>query len=116
MLEQKIAIAELERNNRAKREAISQLNSKIGELEQRLNKLPEETATVESKGETAISEVAETPAEPKEETMEVLGPAPEEPEEESVTVAPLEDSMTAQEEEFNESFKRQHEKKKRKLF
>lgn len=120
LLEEKIAIEELNNNNRAAREAVSQLESKMSELEQRLRQVRQIPETTKPPEET-IPEVHETPpSEPTEEvvpeTSETKPEEPEEleePEEETVTVTALEDSTETQ---VSEDLKRRSDKKKRKFF
>ena len=111
VLEEKIAIEELKNNNKATREAISQLESKIDELEQRLketSKLPETRLADEIK-----PEVAKTP-EPKEETtLGIAEATTDETEEDVVTVMPLEGAMATEQEEHSEDIKKQHGKKRK---
>ena len=95
------------------REAISQLESKIRELEQRLK----ETTQVYENPEPAKETIPETPEarEPSEEvTPEIVGRVSEEPEEDVVTVTALEDAAAQQ--EHDENLKKQSEKKRRKIF
>jgi hypothetical protein len=115
VLEENIAIEELKNSNKATREAISQSESKINGLEQRLKEvskvpeIPEPTFEIKS-------EVAAAP-EPEQVTPETVEPMPEEvAEEEIVTVAPFEEPMVAGQEEYGENLKKQYEKKKRKFF
>jgi len=116
VLEEKIAIAELQNSNKMTREAISQLESKINELEGRLNKTlqmpeapePAEEATPQVPAspepvEEAASEIGETEVEKAEE--------PEEQQEETVTVKPFEDAFIAEQED-----KKRSDKRKRKFF
>jgi uncharacterized coiled-coil protein SlyX len=117
MLEERIAIEELENGNKTKQEAISQLRSKIDELEQRLKNVPigQQSPRPEPSVE-ATPPIAE-PSEVEEPPAEVTEPVQEEePEETTVTVTPLEEPMAAEQEESGESFKRQHDRKKRKFF
>jgi uncharacterized coiled-coil protein SlyX len=113
MLEEKIAIQELKKGNKTRQETISQLKSKMDELEQRLKNTSEEPENPEPSHET-LPGIVKAP-EPKEEMMEVTEPTQEEPEEETVTVTALEDTMTVEQEETGEGFSRQHEKKKRRF-
>ena len=115
MLEENIAIEKLKNSNKATSEAISQLESKINGLEQKLKeitKVPEAPKhTFETKSEVAA---APEPEQVKPETVESI---PEEAaEEETVTVVPFEEPMVAGQEEYGENLKKQPEKKKRKFF
>jgi len=113
-LEEKIAIQELTNGNKGTRDVISQLESKISDLERRLNEVSKEQTTFEPKLEVK-PEVVEAPEPTEEMTSETAETISEEPED-VVTVAPLEDPMLAQEEEFSENLTKQREKKKRKFF
>lgn len=113
-LEEKIAIQELTNSNKGTREVISQLESKINDLERRLNEVSKEPAVFEPRLEVK-PELAETPEQTEEMTPETAETTSEEPED-VVTVAPLEEPMLAQEEEFGENLTKQREKKKRKFF
>lgn len=115
MLEEKIAIEELKNSNKMTREAISQLESKINELEQKLKEVPQLPETPKPEEEIP-SEVAKTPEPTEEATPEIAETMPEEPEEEVVTVTALEDTMVAQQEELGENLEKRHEKKKRRFF
>ncbi len=119
ILEEKIAIGELKRNNKTRNEAITQLKDKIGELEQKLTSVGEEVR-VEVRTEPA------TPPEPtvmsaSEEgvqaaTFESVPEAEEqEPEEETLEVHAVDDFATPEQQE-QDMYKRQHEKKRRRLF
>jgi peptidoglycan hydrolase CwlO-like protein len=114
MLEESIAIEELESGNKTRQDAIGQLKSKIDELEQRLKNVSigQQGSRPEPVEETAppITEPSET----EEPSADVSEPSEEEPEEAAVTITPLEEPIT--EEESGESFKRQHDRKKRKFF
>lgn len=107
-LEERIKINELESINKTKREAITQLESRINELEQKL-KPQEETKSYESMDQDSLKT-----------TEEVTTTAPEtveeEPANEVVDTGVIEDPMLAEQEEFSENLKRQNEKKKRKFF
>jgi hypothetical protein len=113
ILEEKIAIEELESNNKVAREAIAQLETKLNGLEAKLHgaspmlKTPE--AAKEPEPETAKIPEEEAPAESE--------PAPAEFEEDVVTVTAIEEeSMVENTEELGENLKAQQEKKKRKFF
>jgi len=115
ILEEKIAVEELRNGNKAKQEAIAQLQSKVNELEHRLKNTAREPETLESKEETQL-ELAE-PLEPAEEIApQNTEPVEEESEEEVVTVAAIGEPIVAEQEEYADSLKRQNEKKKRKFF
>lgn len=115
MLEEKIAIADLEDNNKAKLEAITQLESKVNELEQKLKETLEEPRSLESEGETK-SEIVE-PQEPTEEmASQTSQVAEEEQEDEAVEVKAIEDPIIAEHEEFAEGLKKENERKKRRFF
>jgi hypothetical protein len=115
VLEENIAIEELKNSNEAKREAISQLESKINGLEQRLKEASKVPETPEPTFEIK-SEVAATP-EPEQVTLGTVEPIPEDAaEEETVTVPPFEEPMVTGQEEYGQNLKKQHEKKKRKFF
>lgn len=115
VLEENIAIEELKNSNKATREAISQSESKINGLEQRLKEVSKVPETPELTFEIK-SEVAAAP-EPEQLTLETVEPIPEEAtEEETVTVTPFEEPMVAGQEEYGQNLKKQHEKKKRKFF
>jgi chromosome segregation ATPase len=111
VLEENIAIEELKNSNKTAREAISQLESKINGLEQRLKEVSEVPETPKPTFEIK-SDVAAAP-EPEQSMLETTEPAQEE---EAVAVAPFEEPMVAGQEEYSEDLKRQHEKKKRKFF
>jgi hypothetical protein len=118
VLGEKIAIEELKSNNKATSEAISKLESKIDELEQRLRQVSQTPGTPHPINET-VPKIMEPP-----EPAEQNAPEPpietttEEPaeEEDVVTVTTLEDSAMVQQEEFSEDVKRRNDKKKRKFF
>jgi hypothetical protein len=115
MLEEKIAIADLENNNKAKLEAITQLESKVNGLEQKLKETLEEPRSLESEGETK-SEIVE-PQEPTEEmASQTSQAAEEEQEDEVVEVKAIEDPIIAEQEEFAEGLKKENERKKRRFF
>jgi len=114
VLEEKIAIEELKNSNKAACEAISQFESKINELEERLKKTSQVPETPKPTKEI-VSEVDETTEPTEEVTSEVEETMPEEPEEEAVTVTALEDSITTSQ-EVGEDLKKPSEKKKRKFF
>jgi uncharacterized coiled-coil protein SlyX len=115
VLEEKIAIEELTRNNKATREEISQLESTIKALENKLvgcfqpSEVP--ARMTETLPETEVTEPAE------EEITSELADATEseEEQEEIVTVAEFE-SPTEQQEEFGADLKTRSDKKKRKFF
>jgi chromosome segregation ATPase len=112
VLEENIAIEELENSNKATRKAISQLESRINGLEQRLKEASKVPETPEPTFEIK-SEVAAAP-EPEQVTPEAVEPMPEEAaEEETVTVAPFEEPMVAGQEEYGKNLKKQHEKKRK---
>jgi len=114
VLEEKIAVEELKNSNKAACEAISHLESKINELEERLKKTSQVPETPKPTKEI-VSEVDETTEPTEKVTPEIEETMPEEPEEEAVTVTALEDSITASQEEV-EDLKKPSEKKKRKFF
>jgi hypothetical protein len=115
LLEEKIAIEELTRNNKATREEISQLESTIKTLENKLvgcfqpSEVP--APMKETLPETEVTEPTE------EETTSELADATESQEEQEdiVTVAEFE-SPTEQQEEFGNDLKIRSDKKKRKFF
>ena len=115
VLEEKIAIEELTKNNKVTREEISQLESTIKALENKLvgGFQPSEVPArmTETLPETEVTEPAE------EEITSELADATEseEEQEEIVTVAELE-SPTEQQEEFDDDLKIRSDKKKRKFF
>jgi type II secretory pathway component PulJ len=112
VLGEKIAIEEQKNRNKEMREAISQLESKINELEQRLKTV---SKAPEPNGSTFEAKPEPEPAAAQEQvTLESVEQASEEVEEETVTVAPLEEPML--EEDYSETIKKPHEKKKRKFF
>lgn len=113
-LEERIRISELENINKTRLEAITQLESKVGELEQRL-KTGGKTESYESTNEAKL-EINEAPESTEEVTASVSKTIEEEPEDEVVTVAAIEDPMIVEQEENSENLKRQNEKKKRKFF
>jgi hypothetical protein len=113
-LEERIRISELENINKTRLEAITQLESKVGELEQRL-KTGGKTESYESTNEAKL-EINEAPESAEEVTASVSKTIEEEPEDEVVTVAAIEDPMIVEQEENSENLKRQNEKKKRKFF
>lgn len=115
VLEENVAIEELKNSNKTTREAISQLESKMNGLGQKLkevSKVPENPRSAfEAKSDVAAAPVAEQV------TPETVEPIPEEAaEEETVTVAPLEEPIVAGQEEYGENLKKQYEKKKRRYF
>ena len=112
VLEEKIAVEELKNSNKAACEAISHLESKINELEERLKKTSQVPETPKPTNEI-VSEVDETTEPTEEVTPEVEETMPEE---EAVTVTALEDSITASQEEVGEDLKKPSEKKKHKFF
>ncbi len=115
VLEENTAIEELKNSNKATREAISQLESKINGLEHRLKEVSKVPETPEPTFEIK-SEVATAP-EPEQVTPETVEPIPEETaEEETVIVAPFEEPMVPGQEEYGENLKKQLEKKKRRFF
>jgi hypothetical protein len=114
VLEEKIAIEELKNDNKAAREAVSNLRSKLDQLEQRLkeaSRTPETQSTSEPLPQTVNA------PEPKQESAVVIAEAATEGTEENfVTVGPLESAMTTEPEKINEDLKKHEEKKKRKYF
>lgn len=110
VLEETIAIEQLKNNNKATREAITQLESKIDELERNLEKVSREPETNKPQVEP---EVAETPK-PDETPFETAETTTEDSEEEFVTTTATEEPMMT-EPEIDEG-KRTHDKKKRKFF
>ena len=114
ILEEEIAIEELEDNNKATREAIAQLESKMNDLEARLKPVPQIHETPPTATEVA-PEVVAAPEKP-EEALAPAETAPEEHEEDIVTVTAIEEPMVESQEELGESLKKQQEKKKRKFF
>jgi chromosome segregation ATPase len=109
VLEEKVAIDQLTKGNDTAREQISQLASKVDELEQRLSgKIP--SPIKEAPPPQEVPALAEEPAPEPAETGE-----PEEPHEDIVTVAELEGPIAGQE-EFGEESKRRSDRKKRKFF
>jgi hypothetical protein len=113
-LEERIRISELENTNKTRLEAITQLESKMGELEQRL-KAVEKPGSYESTNEAKL-EINEVPESAEEVTTSASETNEEEPEAEVVAVAAIEDPMIVEQEENSENLKRQNEKKKRKFF
>lgn len=99
ILDERIAIQELEAHNQTMLNAVKGLESKIDELEKRLRKPPKEQETF-----TPIEE-------PKPEVTEAVQ---EEPLEGDVTVTAIEEPIIGQ--EVEEDQRKQHEKKKRRLF
>jgi len=115
VLEEKIAIEELRNRNKTKREAVDQLKSKIDELERRLEKTTEKPENFEATTETVLEPA--NGLEPEAIAPEISESMPEdEPEKEIVTVKAFEDQSLAEPEGIEESFRKQHEKKKRRLF
>lgn len=115
ILEERLAIQELESRNERALNAVKELEAKIGEMEKRLRKGPEEpevfTPPVEEptpKAEEPMPEVEEPASEAIETVQE------EEPIEEEVTVTAIEEPEAI--EQPVEDQRRQHEKKKRKFF
>lgn len=113
VFEEKIAIQELKNSNKSTREAISQLESKIDGLEQRLKEVSLEPNA--PKDESAELQIAGT-----EDTVEETEPEAEftpegSVEEEAITVAPPEQPMTIEQETYGDD-KKAHDKKKRKFF
>jgi len=116
ILEEKIAIEELKNNNKTTREAIAQLETKIGGLETKLQKASQTPETPEPAAPAKEPEPVTANA-PKEETLETAEPAPEEFDEDVVTVTAIEEeSLVANQENLGENLKAQQEKKKRKFF
>lgn len=113
-LEERIKINELENTNKAKQETIIQLESRVKELEQKMQ-TPEKPENQES-AEEAKSGVTEVPQSTEEPTAHVSEAIEEEPEEEVVEVTAIEDPIIAEQEEYTDNLKRQNEKKKRKFF
>ena len=116
VLEEKLAIAELQNNNKMTRDAISQLESKMNELEERLNKTlqapePAEPAEKVTPEENVVPEPVEEAAQEVAETEVEKAEEPEEPEEEAVTVKPFEDAFVTEQED-----KKRSDKRKRKFF
>jgi hypothetical protein len=102
VLEEKLAIRELENNNQNRRESIKQLESKIDELDRHL---------------TSATTKSEPSAPTNEQPTEANEPAQEETIETDVAVMPLEEPQTVEEaENLAEEMKRHQEKKKRRLF
>ncbi len=115
VLEEKIAIEELTRNNKMTREEISQLESTIKTLENKLvgDFQPSEVPAhmTETLPETEVAEPAE-----EEITSELAGATESEEEQEDiVTVAEFE-NPTEQQEESGDDLKIRSDKKKRKFF
>lgn len=115
MLEENIAIEKLKNSNKAAHDAISQLESNINGLEQKLKEVSRAPETPKHAFEIK-SKVAAAP-EPEQEKPEIVEPTPEETaEEETVTVAPFEEPMVLGQEEYGENLEKQLEKKKRRFF
>jgi chromosome segregation ATPase len=115
VLEENIAIEKLKNSNKATSEVISQLESKIKGLEQKLEEVSRAPETPIHAFEIK-PEVATAP-EPEQVKPETVEPTPEEAtEEETVTVMPFEEPMVAGQEEYGEDLKKQLEKKKRRFF
>lgn len=113
-LEERIKINELENINKTRRETITRLESKMGELEQSLNAV-EKPESHESTNEAKL-EINEVQESTEELTTSASETIEQEPEDEVVTVAAIEEPMTVEQEEYSENPKRQNEKKKRKFF
>lgn len=113
IIEEKIAIEELKNNNKAMREAISQLESQIDGLEHRLKDVSMEPNA--PKEESAEVQVVETPQVVEEMTPKTAEVVAEDSEEEIVTVAAPEEPMAIEHGTSGDS-KRTHDKKKRKFF
>ena len=113
MLEERIAIEELNNNNKATREAISLLESKMSELEQKLKETSQARENSEPTKET-MPEAREAHETFEETTPEIMTSMPEETEEETVTVTALEDNAPQQ--EHSENLNKQSEKKRRRIF
>jgi len=112
ILEEKIAIEELESNNKVAREAITQLETKLNGLEAKLHGASPMLKTPE-----VAKEPEPETANVQEEALEAAGPAPEEFEEDVVTVTAIEEeSLVENQEGLGENLKAQQEKKKRKFF
>ena len=114
VLEEEIAIEQLKNDNRTSRDAISNLKSKVDELEQRLketSRTPQTETT--SQAQTEIF----GPSQPKQEmTVGILDETTmEETEDETLTATPLENPMGTEPEKYSEDGKKQQEKKKRKF-
>jgi hypothetical protein len=112
ILEEKIAIEELESNNKVAREAITQLETKLNGLEAKLHGASPMLKTPE-----VAKEPEPETANVQEEALEAAGPAPEDFEADVVTVTAIEEeSLVENQEELGENLKAQQEKKKRKFF
>jgi hypothetical protein len=111
IVEEKLAIQELEDHNQTKLDAVKNLEAKISELEKRLKKPfkePQPESFKPPEEPTPTPEIAETV---KEE------PTEEETTEGYVEVTAIDDSTVNQQiEQIDEDTKKQHEKKKRRIF
>jgi len=111
VLEEKIAIGELENINKATQDSISQIESKIQGLEQRLKEVSQESYAEKPVQKEFI------PAEPPQETPttpETVETVMEDEEEETFTVAAPEEPVIEQ--PTQGEGKKSHEKRKRKFF
>jgi len=115
VLEENIAVEELKNSNNAVHEVISQLESKINGLEQRLKEVLKAPQTPEPTFEIR-PEVATT-SEPEQLMPETVEPIQEEAtEEETVTVSPFDKLVGVGQEEYSKNLTKQNEKKKRRFF
>lgn len=113
VLEQQVAIELLKNDNRSMHEAISHLQSKRDELEQRL-KEASKTPDTERKSETT-PEIFSAPGLKEETAVGITQTGMEETEGDVVTVMPLESPVPTEPEKYSEDLKKQQEKKKRKF-
>jgi chromosome segregation ATPase len=114
-LEERIAIEELENSNKAKQEAIAQLNSKIAELEQRLKNMSEVTEKPEPAFEP-VPETAEVVVPKEDVTLQVREVQKDEAADEIVSIGMLENPVSVQAETYDDEPVKKSEKRKRKLF
>ena len=113
ILEEQIAIEELNANNNAVQQAIAQLEAKKNDLANKLKQV----AQVPEAPAPAKQTMSEANAEQTMETPKSAETASEESEEEEVTVTAIDgEALVEQREELGENLKKQQEKKKHRLF
>lgn len=120
ILEEKVTIEEISDNNKAAKDAISKLETKLFELEKKLKTKPQappESPAPPPPKETK-TEVSVAPEKPAEKEPEFVEAAPEEPkeniEESGVTVTAIDDEALVETQEAKSE--KQQEKKKHRFF
>ena len=124
LLEEKIVVEDLQNNNKATKDAISQLEAKLGELESKLKQKPQtpesppkpkETKTeVVVTPEKIVEEEAPEPPEPPEPVEAEAEPVPEDSEESGVTVTAIDDEALIETQDAKSD--KQQDKKKHRFF